>query len=400
MTPQYEIRSISGEEFGAFSETSARAFGFDQDARYLNMKKSYFDFDRTLAVIHKNGIIGGCVSSQYLLNIPGTQAKVAAVADVSVLPNHRRKGLLTKMMRTQLTNIYERDELFAALWAEESPIYGRFGYGIASIHEDWILHRQNNEFNINVPGNGTIEYINSSKITELLPIIYEKATFDVPAVIRRPELYWKVIAEDFESKRNNESKMQHVIYRQGNEINGYVSYRTVPEGISIHELMGTDLNSTVGLWRFCLDMDLRLKSQIYRRPLDDILPMLLTDPGKLSRTIKEGLWLRLVNIEKALELRKYSLDTRLVLKVIDSFCEWNDQTFELQTSDNGNKCSPSNLKADICITASDLASVYLGAIKFSTLLKSGRIQLETDNAIHKADMMFSYKHAPWSPFYF
>ena len=148
-------------------------------------------------------------------------------------------------------------------------------------------------------------------------------------------MYWKVIAEDFESKRNNESKMQHVIYRQGNDINGYVSYRTVPEGISIHELMGTDLNSTVGLWRFCLDMDLRLKSQIYRRPLDDILPMLLTDPGKLSRTIKEGLWLRLVNIEKALELRKYSLDTRLVLKVIDSFCEWNDQTFELQTSDNG-----------------------------------------------------------------
>tara|TARA_Y100000590_G_scaffold20305_1_gene23690 strand:+ start:950 stop:2152 length:1203 start_codon:yes stop_codon:yes gene_type:complete len=400
MTNQYEIRPISDKEFGKFSETSARAFGFDQDAGYLSLKKSYFDFDRTLAVIHNNGIVGGCVSSKYLLNIPGNQANVAAISDVSVLPNHRRKGLLTKMMRSQLLDLHDRGELFAALWAEESPIYGRFGYGIGSLHENWIIHRQNNAFNTRINDNGIVEYIDQTKIEELLPKIYKNATTDVPAVIQRPEMYWKVISEDFESKRNNESKMQHVIYRLDKDIKGYASYRTVSEGISIHELMATDLNSTVGLWRFCLDMDLRLQAQIYRRPLDDILPMLLIDPGKLSRTIKEGLWLRLLNVQKALELRKYSLETRLVLKVIDSFCDWNNQTFELHASDNENLCTPSSLKPDICISASDLASVYLGTLKFSTLLKCGRIQIETDTAVLKADMMFSYKHAPWSPFYF
>ena len=400
MPMQYEIRPISSKEFSEFSETTARAFGIDQDAKYLSMKKSYFDFDRTLAVIHKNGIIGGCVSSPYLLNIPGGQVNVAAVADVSVLPNHRRKGILTKMMRTQLSNIYKKGESFAALWAEESPIYGRFGYGISSFHENWVLNRQHNEFNTNIANKGTIEYLNPSKITESLPQIYERATLDVPGIIQRPKMYWQVIAEDFESKRNNESKMQHVTYSEGNHITGYASYRTVPAGISVHELIGMDLNSVITLWRFCLDMDLRLQAQIYRRPLDDIFPLLLKDPGRLSRAIKEGLWLRLVDVQKALTLRKYSLQTRLVIRVIDSFCQWNDQTFELQTDGKDNNCLPSNSNPDICISVSDLASVYLGTIKFSTLLKCGRIQQETDNAVHKADMMFSYKQAPWSPFYF
>ena len=397
---QYEIRSISSEEFGEFSKSTATAFGDDQDAEYLSMKKSYFDFDRTIAVIDKNGIIGGCVSSPYLLNIPGGQVNVAAVADVSVLPNHRRKGLLTDMMRVQLSDVYEKGEWFAALWAEESPIYGRFGYGIGSLHENWTLERQHNAFNTNIDDKGTIEYINSTEITELLPPIYEQATIDIPGIIQRPENYWKVIEKDFESKRNNESKIQHVVYIQDKQINGYVSYRTAPHSISVHELMGIDLSSIVALWRFCLDMDLRLQAQIYRRPLDDIFPLLLIDSGKLSRTIKEGLWLRLVNVREALAVRKYAIENNLVLRVFDSFCKWNDQTLELQTDGIESNCLPSNSKPDICISASDLASAYLGAIKFSTLLKCGRIQQETANAVHKADMMFSYKHTPWSPFYF
>ena len=154
-----------------------------------------------------------------------------------------------------------------------------------------------------------------------MPPIYEHATIDIPGIIQRPENYWKVIEKDFESKRNNESKMQHVVYIQDKQINGYVSYRPAPHSISVHELIGIDLNSVVALWRFCLDMDLRLQAQIYRRPLDDILPFLLIDSGKLSRTIKEGLWLRLVNVREALAVRKYAIENKNIIRntlILDS----------------------------------------------------------------------------------
>ena len=52
---------------------------------------------------------------------------------VGVLPTHRRRGVLTEMMRTQLEDVRERGEPIAALWASEEVIYRRFGYGFASL---------------------------------------------------------------------------------------------------------------------------------------------------------------------------------------------------------------------------------------------------------------------------
>ena len=52
---------------------------------------------------------------------------------MTVQPSYRRRGLLTQMMQHQLADIVERGiEPVALLWASESSIYGRFGYGPAT----------------------------------------------------------------------------------------------------------------------------------------------------------------------------------------------------------------------------------------------------------------------------
>ena len=58
---------------------------------------------------------------------------------VGVLPTHRRRGILDRMMRAQLADVRERGEPIAALWASEETIYGRFGYGLAS--QDVMIRR-------------------------------------------------------------------------------------------------------------------------------------------------------------------------------------------------------------------------------------------------------------------
>ena len=59
---------------------------------------------------------------------------VAGVTAVGVLPTHRRRGLLTALMRRQLDDVRAAGESVAALWASERVIYGRFGYGLAARH--------------------------------------------------------------------------------------------------------------------------------------------------------------------------------------------------------------------------------------------------------------------------
>ena len=49
---------------------------------------------------------------------------------MAVLPTHRRRGILAQLMSDQL-EIVQRGDVFAALNASESQIYGRFGYRAA-----------------------------------------------------------------------------------------------------------------------------------------------------------------------------------------------------------------------------------------------------------------------------
>ena len=71
---------------------------------------------------------------------------IAGVANIAVQPTHTRRGVMTRMLQHQIKDIHERGEPLAALFARESAIYRRFGYGIGSVHERWLIDRHHNGF--------------------------------------------------------------------------------------------------------------------------------------------------------------------------------------------------------------------------------------------------------------
>ena len=86
-------------------------------------------------------IVGGAGAFPFELTIPGGTVPCGGVTVVGVLPTHRRRGVLTAMMRAQLEDIRDRGEPIAALWASEEVIYRRFGYGLASLSGEWPADR-------------------------------------------------------------------------------------------------------------------------------------------------------------------------------------------------------------------------------------------------------------------
>ena len=85
------------------------------------------------AAFEDGQIVGGAGAFPFELSVPGGSLPCAGVTAVGVHPTHRRRGVLRSMMDTQLRDVHERGEPIAALWASEETIYGRFGYGIASL---------------------------------------------------------------------------------------------------------------------------------------------------------------------------------------------------------------------------------------------------------------------------
>ena len=130
----YPIRPITEDEFDSFETVTQHAFHgspFSESDRHMVLDR--FEFDRTLAAWDGAAPVGVTSIYSFQLSVPGQEVLPAAgVTFVAVLPTHRRRGVLNSLMRRQLADVRDRAEPLAVLWASESVIYSRYGYGSAS----------------------------------------------------------------------------------------------------------------------------------------------------------------------------------------------------------------------------------------------------------------------------
>jgi predicted acetyltransferase len=396
-----EIRPITPEETEGFVRATSMAFGHqpsdDDLAKYSPMK----ELERSLAAYENGSLVGGAHSRSFRMNVPGGQLPAAGVLDVTVASTHRRRGILTALMVDQLKGIHERGEPLAALTASESVIYGRFGYGIATVHETWSIDRPHTAYATPYESRGRLEFVNPEQMRATFPEVYRRAIALRPGAIERPADKWDWIVTDYPPERGGASAYFHVAYygTSGN-LDGYVSYRINGSRMSVGELISVTDEAHAALWRFCFDVDLVSSVTANQRAVDDPLPWMMADPRQLKRVPYDGLWVRLVDLPAALAGRTYASEGRLVLEVRDDSCPWNEDRYALDGGPEGATCRRTDTKAHLALSAADLAAAYLGTVSFTTLSHAGRVEQVSDGALAVADAMFATVQKPWCPFSF
>ena len=120
-------------------------------------------------------IVGGAGAFTFALSVPGGgKSPAAGVTVVGVLPTHRRRGVLTSMMKAQLEDCRARGELAAYLWASEATIYGRFGYGLASRIGAAKLARDRTRFAQPFEQRGTVRLVELEEAARTFPPLYDE----------------------------------------------------------------------------------------------------------------------------------------------------------------------------------------------------------------------------------
>ena len=143
----YPIRSISADELPAFEEVLSLAFHASGIDERLKDDQLIAEPDRWFVATDDGRMVGTAGACTTRLTVPGPRSLQApGVTAVSVLPSHRRRGINTRLMGTLLDQASERGEPLAYLWASESSIYGRFGYGIASLCAELEVPTERSEF--------------------------------------------------------------------------------------------------------------------------------------------------------------------------------------------------------------------------------------------------------------
>lgn len=375
----------------------------------LEIGREILELDRTLAFFDGSAIVSTAGIISYEMTVPGGEVlPCSGVTGVAVLSTHRRRGLLRAMMRRQLDNMHDREEPLAALYASEAPIYGRFGYGLATYQAELEIDRARAAFRTPLSGEGRMEMVDVASAVQAFFQVWDDARRKQPGMLALDERWWRYQLADPASDRRGFSPQYRALYQSDGGPLGFAIYRIKmdwdaagPKGaLRVESLMATTPEAYVAMWRHLLNVDLIATVSAGRRWVDEPLRFLLVDARQPRTTILDGLWLRLVDVQRALAERRYAVDDRIVLRVRDEFCSWNEGTYEVDGGPKAADCQRCEVNPELEISAADLAAVYLGGNRFQTLYGAGRIRELRTGAIARADAMFATDRAPWCPSFF
>jgi predicted acetyltransferase len=396
-----EVRQLKDGEFESFFRAVDFGFGNDTPQSRLDQERRVFEDDRAFVALDGDQIVGTTAAESVPMTVPGGAAvPTAGIAYVGVKPSHRRRGILRAMIDRQLGESRERGDLLAALWASETPIYGRFGFGMAAPMEHWSISRSQAAFSEAVDFPGRLTIMSPEDAPPHLQQAYEAARLAWPGMLARGNHWWGFLLADPEHERHGATQKIHTVYRDGDACEGYVTYRINPKdgpSLEIEELVWTTGAAHRALWQYCLSVDLMETIRYWNLPPDDPLPWMLRDSRRLRRQSTDGVWIRLMDVQAALGARAYSAEGRIVIRVHDDVCPWNDGAYELEAGVNGASCVATTRAPDMELSVSDLAATYLGGVSFTTLLAARRVEETTSGALARADRMFAGDRMPWCP---
>jgi predicted acetyltransferase len=399
-----EVRSITDGDVEAFRRSLIENFGGDvsDEEGALDRFRDLFENSRTFAAFDGGEIVGTAGAFSMEVAVPGGTLPMAGTTIVSVRPTHRRRGILRALMRGHLDEARDRGDPLVGLWASETPIYSRFGFGSAAD----LLDVSFDSRAVGLRGDEPTEHVRlvgADDARKMLPDVYEQHWRDRPGMLARGSVWWEHRHfHDPERDRDGASARRYAIAFEGDRPTGYVTYRQksdwgegIPNGrLEVVEMIGLNPEARRALWHLVGNVDLYPNVKWWNAPVDFALPWEVANPRAITRKVSDSLWLRLHDVPAALQGRTYAADGVIKIHVVDPFCHWAQGTFSLEVEDGAGSCTPTSDHPDVTLPAHALGALYLGGRRATMLARAGLVE-GADRDVLRLGSMFSSDVAPW-----
>ena len=387
-----DIRVLNDEaQFRAHATVFRRAmhWGPPTDEQWQVVLPSY-EPGRALAAFEGDEMIGTTQSYASSLVVPGgAVVPHSAISRVGVRADYTRRGVLTALMREQLSTL---PDPVATLRASEGRIYGRFGYGMAGRWRTVVIDAKRAV----IPGNptGRVRMLDQDTADKLLPELHEAVGLTKPGQIGRWPGWW-ARARDRKSDAENSVT---VVHSGPDGDDGFLTYKVSENREFVHKLSIEDFvwandDAWRDLWIYVTRLDLVDKVEI-ELALDEPVSWLFEDPRVVNTTeVFDEIWLRLVDVPRMLQARRYGVADPVVIEVGDKLLPANDGRYRV--SPDG--VERVDAEADIAIPVDLLGAVYLGDTTFSQLAATKWIE---GTRLADADALFAVPQKPFCGTFF
>jgi predicted acetyltransferase len=415
----YRLTEITEDRLAEFRDVDGLAFAEgERDAATDTAAPFAVPLDRAVGVDTDAGeLVAVHGSYAFRLPVPGGEVPCAGLTWVGVRPDHRRRRLLSTMIRAHVERSLGRGEPVSALFAAEPGIYGRFGYGSASDHLRLTVPR--GAALRDVPGSGDL----TVRFVTLDPAAHEKVVDAVHAAAGEGRPGW--IARDTDAlrrlavadppawRRGGEPARLVTVHDAAGEPRAYALVRrtqTWADGgpeypVQVRSSAAVDAAAAHRLWSFLLDLDLTATVTTGMLAVDDPLLSLLVDVRKPVPKVSDNLWVRLLDVPAALAARRYAAPVDVVLGVRDALLPGNAGAWRLTTGDAGTdgtyaaQVRSVTEAPDLELDVRELGAAYLGGRSLTALAGAGLVTGGAE-VLHRASTAFGWPVAPVCPWVF
>ncbi|WP_105565974.1 GNAT family N-acetyltransferase [Microbacterium halophytorum] len=351
------------------------------------------------------GTVGSWVTP---MTVPGGTVDLWAISDVTVAGTHRRRGIARAMLEGELRSAAAAGVPIAGLTVTEGTIYGRYGFGPAVQTAEVTVDAVRAGWRSYEPS-AAVRYVPREALVEAFAEVAEASHRDggTPAWTGRRQQFAGV-----HPSVTSGEKVRGVVARDadGNAV-GAMSFRLVEEGdytkheLKIVHLEAATADAYAALWRFAISHDLVAKVTAELQPVDGALPWLVADPKAVAQKAGDHVWLRILDVPRALEARTYAgegashaMNAAGVLRVHDPL-GFTDGTWRVEIEAGTARVFPSEMDPDVEIGIAELSAAYLGGVPLRTLADAGRVS-GSDSALERIDAALRPARAPHHGFIF
>jgi predicted acetyltransferase len=395
-TPEgVELRSPRDADWAGVDLLTATSFGFWKPAETRAMWRTMVAPDGAVIACDGDDVVGTALFLDLRLTVPGGAVlPMAGVSLVTVAPTHRRRGVLSAMFG----ELHSRMTTYpiAGLEASEAGIYGRFGYGPATVVHRLAVDRERTSLRADVPDPGGVRVVRPGEHRAAIEDVHDRWRRRTPGGLVTPPQLWDEVFADRESGRGGGTALLGLLH---------------PDGAVMYRMHSGERKDTAGvtmfcavtpqahtaLWRVLLGLDLVQTVTVAATP-GEVLPYLLTDFRAVRTTaIEDGLWVRLLDIPAALQARTYGGDVSAVLDVADPILGGGGR-FRLDVRDGRAQCVPTEAPPDVSLDLAVLGSLYLGAHRASSFAAANRLGGNDSGLVRRLDAAFA-SDVPAQPSY-
>lgn len=398
------IRPVTDDEYPAFVTAFIEGFSDDVPSEtFADMIKATLPPERTLAAFADGEMVGTFGGYDLELTVPGGSAPMEGTTVVTVFPTHRRAGLLRSMMDVHLENAARGGYPIAGLWASESDIYGRFGYGIATLFHSYefngpsVLVRDEVEVD-------RVRRITPEEAARVIPPVFDAVLATRPGMFTRSDPWWTYeifLEEDW--MKNGRTSKRYVVHDGSDGVDGYAVYRQKADQSGGHavgkvivvEMEATNARALASLWAYLIRIDGCPTVERWNVPVDDPLATMARESRRVTVTRRsDGLWIRILDVAGALTARTYEEDGEIVMALTDPFRPDTAGVYRLVVEGGHATVGRVAADADVTMEIDVLGALYLGGRDASAFAAANRLHGSPD-AVTTLHRLFRTVQPPW-----